>query len=249
MTSRRSIAAAALAAVVVLAVGAGLGARLGRPGGSAGPGTPAATAERGTAGLPASAATPAAASATAAGVSQAGLRWVDFHGVRLPVSASAGPGRESPDGAAAGFADTPLGAALAALHITVRLDARFGPRVYRPTLAGQVTGPDKAAAAANVEAAYAAHRRVSGTPPGQATGPVYVTVVGFRFEAFTPASALVHLLLLAPAGTAAGWAQADYRAELRWAEGDWRLVAPPAGNWQAVLTVVADAAGYTRFGG
>ena len=249
MRSRRTIIVIAILAAVVLAFGAGLGAVLGRNGTSAAPPPPVLPVNP-TIGPPEAAAT-TGTTGTAVGppVSQADLRWVDFRGVRLPVSASAGPRQDPAGDGALGFADTPLGAVLAALHIIVRLDARFGPRVYRPTLTRQVTGPDKAMAVANVEASYTAHRRASGTPAGEPTGPVYVTLLGFRLDAFTSGWADVRLLLLGPADTPAGWAQADYRVGLRWLDGDWRLVAPPAGNWQAIVTVVPSTAGYTRFGG
>src|SRR5262249_14504728 len=84
------------------------------------------------------------ASAAPRQVSLGGLRWSDFHGVRLPSSPADGP-RETNGGLASGYSDTPLGALLAALNIAVRANAQWGPPIFGPTIRHQVTGPDAAA--------------------------------------------------------------------------------------------------------
>lgn len=62
-----------------------------------------------------------------------------FQGVQMPVSAEAGPAQFDA-ATASGFAHTAEGAALAALHLTVRSDARTGPPVFEPLIQQQVTG-------------------------------------------------------------------------------------------------------------
>jgi hypothetical protein len=173
---------------------------------------------------------------------------VDFHGVRVPVSASAGPRENPPAGAPSGFADTPEGALMAAVHIALRLDDRFGPAVFRPTVRQRVTGPDTAAALASLEQQYQQDRVQAGVPEGEAAGPVYVSLVGFRLDGFTPTAAVVHLLAQGPADISSPGRYADYRVELRWAAGDWWMLAPPGGSWDSLVTIAASPAGYTGFG-
>ena len=52
-----------------------------------------------------------AGSPTVPAIDPAGLRWADFHGIALPVSAQDGP-RDTRGGLASGFTDTPSGAVL-----------------------------------------------------------------------------------------------------------------------------------------
>ena len=69
------------------------------------------------------------------------LRWEAFRpGHDLPESLSAGPARHT-DGRAEGFARSQLGAALAAVHISHRIDPPR-TRVFEPTIREQVVGPD-----------------------------------------------------------------------------------------------------------
>lgn len=84
-----------------------------------------------------------AATRQAAGSFQAqlaGLRWADYHGVQLPGSPLAGP-RQAAGGLARGFADTPLGALLAAVNIGVRANAQWGRPSSPRSSAGRSPGP------------------------------------------------------------------------------------------------------------
>jgi hypothetical protein len=243
MRSRGVLLAAAV--VAVLAAVLGVGYVLGRGGGG-----PAASPEPSPS--PPSAAPTGSATGGGSGgpatlptVSQDDLRWEDFHGLRVPVSASAGP-RQTGGDLASGFADSPAGALLAGVHTMLRVNANFGPRVFRPTIEHQVVG-EKAAALADVEQEYQADRRAAGVPDGEPTGPLYVTLVGFRWEGYTPGWAVLHLLLQGPAGAGGGTAYVDSRVDLRWVDGDWRVTAPAGGKWDATSTVVASRSGYTRF--
>jgi hypothetical protein len=171
------------------------------------------------------------------------LRWVDFHRVRVPVSASAGPRDYPLAGAPGGFARSPAGAVMAAVHIALRVDDRFGPAVFAPTVRQRVTGPDAAAALAAVQQ----DRAQAGVPEGEAAGPVYVSLDGFRLDGYSPAAAVVHLLAQGPADSYTGAGYADYRVELRWASGDWAggdwsMLAPPGGRWEALVTIATSPA-------
>jgi hypothetical protein len=234
--ARRAPRRAWLAAVVLIAVaGAGLALAVTSRGGSPGPGRPAAPAP------------PAASGPRLPSVSLAGLRWSDYHGIRLPSSPAAGP-RHTRNGLAWGFTDTPLGALLAALHIAVRANAQWGPDVFAPTIQDQVTGPDAAALLASCQAGYGQASQAAHITGGQPLGNAYVTEQGFRWDAYTPADATVDLV---SAGTGSGGVtiRASTRIEVVWQGGDWRVVAPPGGDWGNAAARLSSLAGYTIFPG
>jgi len=176
-----------------------------------------------------------------------GLRWKSFHGVELPVSSAAGP-HDMRSGLASGFSDTPLGALLAAVNIGVRANAQWGPDVFGPTIRGQVTGPDGPALLAACQTAYDQARPAAGVPPGQPLGPAYVSEEAFRWEGYTPASATVDIVSAGPGGQNVT-VRAATRIEVQWRRGDWRVVAPPAGDWGNSATQITSLAGYTRLPG
>jgi hypothetical protein len=178
-------------------------------------------------------------------VSVAGLTWTDFHGVELPVSRTAGP-RAVRGGLASGFADTPLGALLAAVNIGVRANAQWGPGIFGPTIRRQVTGPDSAALLAACQVGYAQDSQAEGIPAGQPLGPAYVTEEAFRWLAYTPAAATVAIVSAGP-GSGGVTARAVTRISVRWSAGDWRVIAPPGGDWGNAAAAVTSLAGYTVF--
>jgi hypothetical protein len=137
-------------------------------------------------------------------------------GMTLPVSPTDGPQRLSD--VAAGFARTELGAALAAAHLSVRVDPAAGADVFGPTIDQQMTG-DTARVLAAVEAAATSPTAATGTTPS--TAPAAIT--GYRVDAFTPDAATVHLRVVS-----AGGAATDFAVPVVWdgERGDWLLVAP-----------------------
>jgi len=178
-------------------------------------------------------------------VSLAGLRWADFYGVMLPVSPVAGP-RDTRSGLASGYSDTPPGAVLAAVNIAVRATPQFGPRIFRPTIDGQVTGPDASALLQSCAAAYSQAVRAAHVKYGQPLGLAYVVEQGFRLVSWSPAQATVDIVSAGP-GPQGVTARAATRVGLEWLRGDWRVVAPPGGNWAASATEMSSLAGFTYF--
>ena len=231
--------AAALAAVIL-----GGGVAFALPSRTPAPPGPAATATAGPAGT---------AGAGRAGqpqvprVSLASVRWSDFYGVELPVSAQAGP-RELSGGRAAGFARTPLGALLAAVNIAVRANAQWGPRIFTPVIRGQVTGPDAAALLAGCQAAYDQAAQAAGVTGGQPLGTVQVTEQAFRWVTWTPAAAIIELVSAGP-GPQGTTVRASTQVQAVWAGGDWKVIAPPGGNWGNSATTLSSLSGYTLFPG
>lgn len=174
----------------------------------------------------------------------AGVRWTDFHGVRLPSSPLAGPRRVEGE-LARGFADTQLGALLAAVNIAVRANGLWGPGVFGPTINGQVTGPDTAALLAACQASYdQSAAAVTGGPPAG----IHVTEQAFRRVSWSPSGASVDLVSAAPDSNGQA-VLAVTRVQVTWDGADWKVIAPPGGDWGNTAAPLASLAGYTLFPG
>ena len=178
LRGRHLMLPAAAVAVVILGGGLALALRAHTP-------APSAWAARAAAGPADTAGAGSPGQPQVPRVSLASVRWSDFYGVELPVSAQAGP-RELSGGTAAGFARTPLGALLAAVNIGVRANAQWGPRIFTPVIRGQVTGPDAAALLAGCKAAYDQAAQSAQVTAGQPLGTVEVTEQAFRWVTYTP---------------------------------------------------------------
>ena len=176
-----------------------------------------------------------------------GLSWTDFHGIQLPASAQDGP-HDARDGLVWGFTDTPRGALLAAINIAVRTAALWGPAIYQPTIRHQVTGPDAAALLSADASDYAQLRRAAHVRAGKPAGRGYAAETAYRFDAYSPADATVDIVSAGP-GSGGTTVLAATRIEVVWRAGDWRVVAPPGGDWGNSATSVSSLTGYTTFPG
>lgn len=181
------------------------------------------------------------AGATSLATAGQGLSWTSFHSIELPVSASAGP-HHARGGLASGFTDTPRGALLAAVNIAVRTAAEWGPAIFRPTIASQVTGPNAPALLRADIRSYAQARRISA---GQPSRPA-AAEEAYRFLAYAPATATMDLVTSGPA-TDGSPVLVVTQLRVIWLHGDWRLIAPPAGNWARASAPISSLAGYTIF--
>ncbi len=228
------------AAVLVIVLGAGLAVALAARHGRGG--RPAAGRTS-----PAPPGAPGTGSPELPRVDLAGLRWSGYHGVELPSSPAAGP-RDTSGGLASGFADTPLGALIAAVNIGVRANAQWGPAIFGPTIRGQVTGPDAAALLASCQSGYAQASQAAHISGGQPLGDAYVAEEAFRWVAYTPSDATVDLVSAGP-GSQGTTVRATTRIEVVWAGGDWRVVAPPGGDWGNSAAQLTSLGGYTIFPG
>jgi hypothetical protein len=240
---RRRLRRALIAVFILAALGA-TGAGLAWIAGGTAPGVRARASHASGAPL-ATAALPPGGAAAIPSTDLAGLAWTDFYGVELPVSRTAGP-RDVRGGLAWGFTDTPLGALLAAVNIGVRANAQWGPSVYRPTIRDQVTGPSAPALLAACAASYEQGRQTAGVPAGQPLGRAYVAEEAFRWVIYTPADATVDIVSAGP-GDQGATVRAVTRIEAAWLAGDWRVIAPPGGDWGNSAAPLTSLTGYTSF--
>jgi hypothetical protein len=165
---------------------------------------------------------------------------VAWHGTWLPAS---------PDGPAdpaapivTGFAHTPTGAALAAAHLSVRIDPYAGPASFTATIRDQTYGGDPGALLASTRAAYQKAAHAAGVDDGAPVPSPVGRITGWAAPGWTPDGPVtVHLRVSAPDG-----GLLDYAIAVAWVNGDYRLVDPTsAGTF--VTTTAPDADGYTPF--
>ena len=161
--------------------------------------------------------------------SAAAVGWQSWNGIELPVSAVDGPAVVDGD-RVRGFSRSPLGAAIAAAHLSVRVDPAVGEQVWGPVLASQVVGDVD-----RLRAALEAAPESAQGQPGRLTG--------WRLEGDPQNAALVvHLAVEAADGQAV-----DYAIPLAWSDGDWALDIARFG----AFFPMGDTEGrlYTDFGG
>lgn len=224
--ARPGFVAAAL--IVGLIVIAGVVIAL-QPGSKPATSPPGATGE----GTP-SAATPAPLPTTVLTSAPAGVSWKLFGQTALPFSARSGP-RSATASTASGFEHSPTGALLAAAQISTRAGLSSGRSVYDATIQQQfLPGPDRDALLAALHAA----------PQGGAAPGELSQIAGFIYQSYSPDTAVIGLVR-----RSAG-ASTFYVTTLtaRWSDGDWRLVAPPAGSWLSLSRAAPDLTGVVAWG-
>ena len=157
---------------------------------------------------------------------------VTWQGYSMPVSPTAGPQTLTAT-RATGFARTEVGAALAALHISVRMAPMTGPKVYRPAITDQVVGQDTSKQLAAVDAEYQRLARVAGVSDGAPVVGATPPFTGYRVRDYTATTATVDLVVTNPYEDR----DLQYSIPVRWTRGDWRIVFAPAdtgGGWFTV---------------
>lgn len=165
-----------------------------------------------------------------------------FQGAAVPVSSSAGP-QVINDISASGFAQSELGAAMAALHLAVRTDPATSPAVFGPAITEQTTG-DSAAFLATRTSQYEALSQAAGVPSGQPVTAPTGSMIGWKIAGWAPDQQnTVHLLVQIPNSGK----YVDIAVNVMWdtAADDYTLVATSSGDWPSVNAVPTD--GYTKF--
>jgi hypothetical protein len=161
------------------------------------------------------------------------LSWETVGDQPVPISAEHGP-RERDGGVARGFSHDELGAALAAVHLSVRLSADVGPQVYEVVAREQCIG--------DAEATLAVIRGSRSTAPA---GSTVAEAYYYKITAGDPAGdqVLVSLAISSPQARSLGGYIGVLRT-LRWVDGDWKLELPPPAP-----QVIGSVNAYTPLGG
>ena len=89
-------------------------------------------------------------------------------------------------------------------------------------------------------------RAAASIRPGQPAGRGYAVEAGFRFAGYTPAGAAVDIATEGP-GSGGATVMVATRVQVVWLRGDWRVVAPPGGDWANSASVISSLTGYTTF--
>lgn len=184
---------------------------------------------------------PSASSAPTTADADGDISWVDVAGVQVPVSKLHGP-RITDHGRAAGYSHSPQGAAIAAVQVLARASATAGPNVYVPILTSQVTGSNTADLTLNLDAEYGRLQSQRGVRDGRPIPGNDGTVLGYVITGYEPleSRARIDVVLTAAQLQAAGQVIV-FTVSLTWAHEDWRVFAPPRGDWSSVARTLGAA--------
>ena len=166
------------------------------------------------------------------------LTFVEYGGIDLPVHPVAGPTQVEPNGRALGFEDSELGAALAAIHLSIRASGAGPIEVVGDTINEQfVAADDRDRLLAEANRLNAARVQETGDP----SAPNDVgELVGFRVSDFAAGeSAVVDVLALSRG--AFGYTT----VQLVGVDDGWKAQAPFQGLWTNQITAPAEPDGFT----
>ncbi|GAB3866878.1 hypothetical protein GCM10029963_79950 [Micromonospora andamanensis] len=165
-----------------------------------------------------------------------GVRWELVGPMAVPVSDTAGP-TQTTDTTASGFTHTPEGALIAAAQIMVRSSHALGRQRWEPTIEQQfVPSGDRDRLLAELRAVAS-----EPTDPGSLS-----QIAGFSYQSYTPDTAVIGLVLRAPAASASRYHVLSLT--LLWRGGDWRMQAPPGGSWLSVNRMTDNLSGVIEWG-
>lgn len=160
------------------------------------------------------------------------ISWSIIGGQPVPVSSTDGP-RSSVDGRAVGFSHNSLGAALAALNISVRLSSEVGQQIYEATARSQCFG--------DVDTTLEQIRDSTSTSSPGSTTP---SEFWYKVTSGNPEGDLVLISIVAktPEG-AAGGGYVGFDRTMRWIDNDWQMQIPPPRP-----SIISSVNGFTLLG-
>ena len=166
-----------------------------------------------------------------------------WQGAALPVSAEHGPSTFT-DTRSQGFSQTPLGAALAAVHISAHISPYTGPPVFAPTVTEQVAG-DTDKLLARLNEVYKQTAKAEGLTDGEPSIRPTGEMVSWRLA--TPFTAEgennIDILVRTPAAD-----DQVFTIPVVWQDGDWKInPARHDGGLQLQVTDPDSNATYTPF--
>ncbi|MBF6095014.1 hypothetical protein [Nocardia cyriacigeorgica] len=167
---------------------------------------------------------------SAVAVAPTGLRWASYQGIELPY-ADQGPTRT--DGpVVSGFEQSPAGAALAAIHATVRISVA-------PDRDWAVIGHQMLAPGPGRDAWALARAQISITTPITDGAP---KILGYTLAHYSPETAAIDIYSLHPDNSLT-----RNHTQLTWQAGDWRLQLPVTPTANPVSEIAAPPADLIAF--
>jgi hypothetical protein len=164
------------------------------------------------------------------------FRWDEVAGVRVPWSATHGP-RIVEGGEASRYSRSEQGAALAAAQVLMRTSASAGSDVFLPAIATQVTGPNTAAMKATLLQQYERLRVQAAVADGAPIPGADGLITGYRVAAYDADAGTATVDVVVDSAVLRTRGQLlSFAVSLLWAYDDWRVLAPPRGDWGAVAT-------------
>ncbi|POM25750.1 hypothetical protein BTM25_01330 [Actinomadura rubteroloni] len=166
-----------------------------------------------------------------------GVLWQSYENMVLPYSKSAGP-MVTEGEIARCYAHTPVGALMAAAHITYRAAVAVDWRKFAQV--EFVGGAGKSA--------YLANRSASPAPIEHASGGIG-QIAGFSFISYDSSTAVIRLAYRNPLQNSglAPYGSGDYT--MKWSNDDWRLELQPNGDSGPPGPDTQDLDGYVAWGG
>lgn len=150
----------------------------------------------------------------------------------VPRSFTHGP-RNTVDSRATGFTHDSLGAALAAVNISFRLDSEVGPQVYEATAREQCFG--------DVDTTL---EQIRNSTTAAAEGSTTPSEDWYKITSGDPAGdlVLISIAVKTPQSVASG-GYANFDRTMRWVDNDWRMQVPPLRP-----LIIPSVRGYTLLG-
>ena len=150
----------------------------------------------------------------------------------VPGSSIHGP-RNTVNGRATGFTHDSLGAALAAVNISFRLDSEVGPQVYEATAREQCFG--------DVDTTL---EQIRNSTTAAAQGSTTPSEDWYKITSGDPAGdlVLISIAVKTPQSLASG-GYAKFDRTMRWVDNDWRMQVPPLRP-----LIIPSVSGYTLLG-
>ncbi|QSB07186.1 hypothetical protein [Natronoglycomyces albus] len=155
------------------------------------------------------------------------IDWQLVGSITLPFSSVYGPAVD--DGfTASQFERSPEGALMAAVHLSSRAGG-YGPEeMWRATIEHQfIDSPERDALLELMEEQAVDVELTAGD---------LAALAGFVYRSYSPDEAVIEVVLDNRSG---GWY--SVLTTVRWIEGDWRMEAPPRGDWTAMMRQVPTA--------
>ena len=132
----------------------------------------------------------------------------------------------------------------------IRTSATAGPDVFEPMMAAQVSGVNAAAMKLALADVYQQLLARAGVPEGAPIPGTTARVIGYEVTDYRPAAGAAAVdVVLTSSDLGTGSRYLTFRLQLLWQGEDWRVVAPPGGDWASVANTTAEPPPQLRYYG